>query len=311
MSEQEPGVGGKFDPSRHLRQLRGKGGASDYLDVKWRLVWLRSEHPDAHIATEHVTITSDLAIFKARVTIPDGGSATGYGSETARDFGDFIEKAETKALGRALIALGYGTQFAQEFGEDDVVDVAVQQPGARVGETMRPGGASQPAAPPRLASAAPVAPRPEPIPADLRRPTPVRPLRDAEPEQPVAASPTPPVEPPHRPAETHAEALEEAAPTSEAPTSEVPVRRLSRPAQAQPVVRPAPRTAAPPPAARDDDAADAGEIDLANYGWTEFWSWARARGFSDRKSLDAVVGRSTSGMTPLEIRRHIQAEQGE
>ena len=308
MSEQEPGVGGKFDPSRHLRQLRGKGGASDYLDVKWRLVWLRSEHPDAHIATEHVTITSDLAIFKAQVSIPGGGSATGYGSETARDFGDFIEKAETKALGRALIALGYGTQFAQEFGEDDVVDVAVQQPGARLGETLvRPAATPAPSAP-RLASTAPVAPRPEPIPADLRRPTPVRPLREAEPEQ---ASPAPPVEPPRKPIETRAEAQQEAAPLSDPPTSDVPVRRVARPAPLQPAVRPAPRPTTPVPAAQDDEAADAGEVDLANYGWTEFWSWARARGFSDRKSLDAVVGRSTTGMTPLEIRRHIQAKQGE
>jgi hypothetical protein len=309
MSEQEPGVGGKFDPSRHLRQLRGKGGASDYLDVKWRLVWLRSEHPDAHIATEHVTITSDLAIFKAQVSIPGGGSATGYGSETARDFGDFIEKAETKALGRALIALGYGTQFAQEFGEDDVVDVAVQQPAARLGETLvRPAAAPPPSAPPRLASAAPVAPRPEPIPADLRRPTPVRSLREAEPEQ---APPAPPVEPPRKPIETRAEAQQEAAPLSDPPTSDVPVRRVARPAPLQPAVRPAPRSTTPTPAAQDDEAADAGEVDLANYGWTEFWSWARARGFSDRKSLDAVVGRSTTGMTPLEIRRHIQAKQGE
>ncbi|MGN6755587.1 MAG: hypothetical protein ACTHMJ_04260 [Thermomicrobiales bacterium] len=312
MSEQESGAGGKFDPSRHLRQLRGKGGASDYLDVKWRLVWLRAEHPDAHSTTEHVTLPSDLAIFKARVTIPDGGSATGYGSETARDFGDFIEKAETKALGRALIALGYGTQFAQEFGEDDVVDVAVQQPGPRGGETLvRPAAAPPQAAPSRLASTVPVAPRPEPIPADLRRPTPVRPLREAEPEQPVAASLAPPVEPPRRPVETRAEAHEESAPPGEPPTSEVPVRRLSRPAQAQPVVRPAPRSTAPAPAARDDETTETGEIDLANYGWTEFWSWARARGFSDRKSLDAVVGRSTTGMTPLEIRRHIQAKQGD
>jgi hypothetical protein len=91
----------------------------------------------------------------------------------------------------------------------------------------------------------------------------------------------------------------------------VPVRRVARPAPLQPAVRPAPRSTTPTPAAQDDEAADAGEVDLANYGWTEFWSWARARGFSDRKSLDAVVGRSTTGMTPLEIRRHIQAKQGE
>jgi ssDNA-binding Zn-finger/Zn-ribbon topoisomerase 1 len=34
--------------------------------------------------------------------------------ESKRDFGDFIEKAETKAVGRALAMLGYGTQFAAD-----------------------------------------------------------------------------------------------------------------------------------------------------------------------------------------------------
>src|SRR5690349_9939532 len=59
MSEQGVGAAGraKFDPSRYLRQGRGRDG-NDYLGVKWRLVWLRSEHPDAQISTEHVTITS-------------------------------------------------------------------------------------------------------------------------------------------------------------------------------------------------------------------------------------------------------------
>ena len=60
------------------------------------------------------------------------------------------------------------------------------------------------------------------------------------------------------------------------------------------------------PAARDD-AGGEDEIDMANYGWTEFWSWARSHGYSDRTALDAAVGRSTKGMTPLEIRRQIQA----
>lgn len=101
----------RFDPNKHLRVLKGKGGSADYLDVKWRLVWLRSEHPDAVSTVEHVEISPDIAIFKATVSIPGKGSATDYGSETPRDFGDYIEKAATKALGRALAQLGYGTQF--------------------------------------------------------------------------------------------------------------------------------------------------------------------------------------------------------
>jgi hypothetical protein len=91
------------------------------------------------------------------------------------------------------------------------------------------------------------------------------------------------------------------------PTSEpvAPPARLSPP---QPAPRPAPRPAARPAAGGPDDEAEGdGEIDMANFGWTEFWSWARTRGYSDRTSLDAAVGRSTKGMTPLEIRKQIQA----
>ena len=60
-------------------------------------------------------MSNETAVFRATVEIPDGGSATGWGSEEASDFGDYIEKAETKALGRALAALGYGTQFCPDF----------------------------------------------------------------------------------------------------------------------------------------------------------------------------------------------------
>ncbi len=100
-----------FDPARHLSQVSGK----DYLEVKWRLVWLRSEHPDASIDTELVTHANGEAIFRAQVSIPGGGSASGWGSEDAQGFGDYIEKAETKAIGRALAALGFGTQFCADF----------------------------------------------------------------------------------------------------------------------------------------------------------------------------------------------------
>ena len=100
-----------FDASKYLTDLNGR----DYLEVKWRLLWLRTEHPDAVIETELVKHGAGLALFRARVAVPGNGEATGWGSETADDFEDFIEKAETKALGRALAALGYGTQFCEDF----------------------------------------------------------------------------------------------------------------------------------------------------------------------------------------------------
>lgn len=108
-----------FDPSQYLTSIKGQ----DYLEVKWRLVWLRSDHPDAAITTQLVSHENDRAIFSAHVQLPDGGSSTGWGSETASGFGNYIEKAETKAIGRALAALGYGTQFADDFA--DAADGAI------------------------------------------------------------------------------------------------------------------------------------------------------------------------------------------
>lgn len=100
-----------FEPARFLSRVNG----ADYLEVKWRLVWLRDRHPDASIETELVSHVDNVAIFRAQVTIPGGGAATGWGTESAGDFRDYVEKAETKAVGRALAALGFGTQFCPDF----------------------------------------------------------------------------------------------------------------------------------------------------------------------------------------------------
>ncbi len=128
-----------FSPDQHLRNLKGQ----QYLDVKWRLMWLREEHPDARIKTELVTFREDqqMWVFKAEVVIPDKGSATGHGQETERDFpAGACEKAETKAIGRALAALGYGTQFAMELDEGDrVVDSPVSPAAVRAPRADRSG----------------------------------------------------------------------------------------------------------------------------------------------------------------------------
>jgi hypothetical protein len=146
-----------FDPGRYLTKV----GSADYLEVKWRLVWLREVHPDATIETELVSHADQLAIFRARVSIPGGGSATGYGSEGYNDFRDYIEKAETKAIGRALAALGFGTQFCPDFdfGADQgaVVDSPIDFASTRGrrlaagrGDDRNVAGAPQPATPRQL-----------------------------------------------------------------------------------------------------------------------------------------------------------------
>lgn len=127
-----------FDPTRYLSQINGR----EYLEVRWRLVWLRAEHPDAHIKTELVSHANDEAVFCASVSIPGGGSATGWGSEDARSFGDYLEKAETKAIGRALAALGFGTQFCADFdfgaGQGRVVDTPVELHPVHTEAALRP-----------------------------------------------------------------------------------------------------------------------------------------------------------------------------
>jgi hypothetical protein len=114
-----------YDPSKDVRNVSG----SPYLQVKYQIKWFRDLHPGGDIVTTLHTLTDDQAVFKAEVSIPDdvdtesgtvisrGGSATGWGSETRQDFRDYIEKAETKALGRALRALGFATPET-DFGDD-------------------------------------------------------------------------------------------------------------------------------------------------------------------------------------------------
>jgi hypothetical protein len=141
-----------FDPNNHLIQLKSKAGSQDYLPVQFRLVWFRMACPEGTIETEEVLVDLDREIeteayvwnaekrrsekiikqakgyarYRAIVTDGKGGRATATGSESAVDFPDFCEKAETKAVGRALAMLGYGTQFAPEFGEQHrIVDAPV------------------------------------------------------------------------------------------------------------------------------------------------------------------------------------------
>ncbi len=143
-----------FNPNEHLTQLQTKDGLRDYLPVQWRLVWFREQCPGGSIETEMLHLDLDreteeelliwnnekkqnekvvkhakgFVIFHAVVKDGKGGVGTGTKSEKAASFPDFIEKAETGAIGRALAALGYGTQFAPELDEEHrIVDSPVDR----------------------------------------------------------------------------------------------------------------------------------------------------------------------------------------
>lgn len=155
--------GTSFNPNEHITKLprytKDAYGNSikvedDYLEVKWRLVWFRSVYPQGTIETEELCVDLDREVtverkkwnaekrkneafmvtgkgyarYKAIVTTGEGGRATGTKSESAVDFPDFCEKAETGAIGRALAALGFGTQFTGDELEEShrIVDSPVK-----------------------------------------------------------------------------------------------------------------------------------------------------------------------------------------
>jgi hypothetical protein len=85
----------------------------DYLQVKYRVVLFRERFPHGRITTEEILVDLDRGYARYKTTVDDGegGTATGFGTETQADFGDFAERAETRAVGRALALLGFGTEF--------------------------------------------------------------------------------------------------------------------------------------------------------------------------------------------------------
>ena len=133
-----------FNPTEHLMDLKGK----QYLQVMWRLVWFREEHPLWNIDTKLEQLTDTHAVFSAKISDETGAQkASGYGSECDKDFRDYIEKAETKAIGRALAMLGYGTQFAPELDEGErIVDSQVQGKKRAAPPAKAPAKAPAPAA---------------------------------------------------------------------------------------------------------------------------------------------------------------------
>jgi len=138
-----------YNPSANMMNLKGKA----YLPVAERIVWFRQDYPEGQITTTVYELdrAQGFAMYHARVTTGQGGIAEASGSETVKDFGDYIEKAETKAVGRALGYLGYGTASAGFEEGGRVVDApitpkrpsAAPAPAERVQQAPHPFSAGQ------------------------------------------------------------------------------------------------------------------------------------------------------------------------
>lgn len=134
----------RFNPNDHMMNLKGK----DYLPVAPRLAWL-NEELRAHaipLQTESGSISVETqlehygqftdsdkggrerrgweAVVAAHIVVRDTNDkvvlrSTAHKRQTSFDFADFVEKAETGAIGRALAAIGYGTIQSLDFEEGE------------------------------------------------------------------------------------------------------------------------------------------------------------------------------------------------
>lgn len=104
-----------FDVGKYLVSLKGK----DYLPVAGRIEWFRHTYGDGWtwkidiVNLEHVIAGATFCLARCQI-LDDSGilRVEAYKREDAGHFGDFIEKATTGALGRALLMLGFGTNAA-------------------------------------------------------------------------------------------------------------------------------------------------------------------------------------------------------
>jgi hypothetical protein len=128
-----------FDPMKYMLKLPKTKKVSlpngyqkteaDYLPVAARIAWFRKDHAYWSIVTDVEQLADKAVVMKA--TIKDNWGnviATARKKETEAGFPDYIEKAETGAIGRALAMCGYGTLQAPEFDEQDrLADAPVER----------------------------------------------------------------------------------------------------------------------------------------------------------------------------------------
>jgi len=109
--------------------LKGK----QYLPARARINWMRGGDPEAHpdwgvhtVLMEHTQgkrvspgkIEGGYALVAASITDGLGRTiATAMKTEYSENFADYIEKAETGAIARALAVAGYGTESALDLDE--------------------------------------------------------------------------------------------------------------------------------------------------------------------------------------------------
>jgi hypothetical protein len=124
------------EPKKHWKpspgtfiNLKGK----QYLPARARINWMRGGDPEAHpdwgvhtVLMEHTQgkrtapgkVTGGYALVAASITDERGRTiSTAMKTEYSENFADYVEKAETGAIARALAVAGYGTESALDLDE--------------------------------------------------------------------------------------------------------------------------------------------------------------------------------------------------
>jgi hypothetical protein len=135
-----------FDPNKYMLKLPKQRKVNlpngqvmfekteaDYLPVAARIAWFRKDHPYWSIITKVEKWGDKAVVMKAVIKDMLGDViATARKKETEAGFPDYIEKAETGAIGRALAMCGYGTLQAPEFDEQDrLADAPAEKPNGK------------------------------------------------------------------------------------------------------------------------------------------------------------------------------------
>lgn len=275
----------RVDPLPSLHALHRRGEMDTARAVLLRVQWARRDHPETILTTELAHLDDRLVVVKAAVTLPTGTSATGHAAEqpgTDDDRGAAVERAETRAIGRALDLLGYTLVDAESASSvpDQQQDTAGESPAEPTPLDTSPSGRSEttggrwstPSREPRPVDGGP---RP-PVVDALRR------IRRPEPPDVPDQAPPETAEPPSAPDRQGGR---------RPPITLRPRSQGSQGAQNSP-------TGGSPASATDD----ADEPPLEDYSWNAFWRWARQRGYSSHEDLAQAIGRPTQGLTPAQIR---------
>ena len=131
-----------FDPNKYMLKLpktkkitldngmvKWEKTETDYLPVAARIAWFRKDRPYWSIITKVEKWGDKAVVMKAIIKDVTGQIiAMARKKETEIGFPDYIEKAETGAIGRALAMCGYGTLQAPDFDEQErLADMPVEK----------------------------------------------------------------------------------------------------------------------------------------------------------------------------------------